>query len=607
MRLFISAAIAASCLLSSPVRAQDPAQIFGLIMGEVERRADRARQRKWQREQHRQQQAHWQSFLALWRTCFDQNDLSACDQALAYPDIGTDNEQRLHAQVTALMAAQQSAREDVRRRIAEAEARVRHLEAARSRLAEAQRDIEAQRLADTRALARDLDDCRRFEVAACDRATASSMATTDDQTRIASWRQTAEQFALDREACRAGSVAACDQAALSAAADAEQRRQIAEWRRAASPIARFAAVISDTAATVRDVVLAIPREIAALPRSTQIAGSLSLLLATALGVMLWRQRASSPAASTAPGSPRHASNHTLAWRHIRALANRLHRLGFRLHVRLIAALRRRATKNPAQPNIARPTAKLDRPRDPETAMAAMQLARAYLAEFDGKITELVGDSIAGKAGLNTLSLVSQQLTIAERADPSAMLEVELDNGASVTFTLAELKAEALYVEAVCRSSEKPRRAIGILEQAAALDPSDTRIPYFAGLLHMDLMQKRAAIAAFERALAIDPDNMQFRKMLVRAQSLSGAEVAYHKAATGVRRGVEAVRLITLLVQLAPLVLLVLSILLAGFVHTPQAQFLAAMMFISSIIMTMVFGLLRRARQWLSVWHRENSW
>jgi tetratricopeptide (TPR) repeat protein len=236
----------------------------------------------------------------------------------------------------------------------------------------------------------------------------------------------------------------------------------------------------------------------------------------------------------------------------------------------------------------------------------MQLARAYLAEFDGKHGSIVDDPIAGKQGLNTLSLVAKQLAIAERADASATLDVELDDGASATFTLAELKAEALYIEAICRSCEKPRRAIAILEQAAALDPSHTGIPYFAGLLHMDLMHKRAAIAAFEQALALDPDNLEFRKMLVRAQSLSGAEVAYHKAAVGVRRGIATARVISLLVQLSPLIFLVIAMLTYLFATTPEGKASAFTPFLISVLLGLLFSAVRLAKHRVVSWFREHS-
>lgn len=365
------------------------------------------------------------------------------------------------------------------------------------------------------------------------------------------------------------------------------------------------------------MIVAIPAAIVALPRSTLISGSIAAVLALALGLMAWRQRVQQAVSSPSPSrsslsgllqSITDGLKHAVAWLRTLTLPARLRRLARRVYVRLLFRMQRHraADTRPAASQPAHAPPAPHQPRDPETAVGALQLARAYLAEFDGKHGSIVDDPIAGKRGLNTLSLVSQQLVIAERADPSATLEVELDNGASVSFTLAELKAEALYIEAICRSGEKPRRAIAILEQAAALDPSHTGIPFLAGLLHMDLMHKRAAVAAFERALALDPDNLEFRKMLVRAQGLSGVEVAYHKAATGVRRGIATARVISLLVQLSPLIFLVISMLTFLFASTPEGRASAFTPFLISMLLALLFGAIRMAKHRVTHWFREHS-
>lgn len=211
MRACVAAAIAFTLLLVPTARAQDPGRIFGIIMGEVERQIDRQQRRQWEREQRRQHEAQWESFRALWRACFDQSDLSSCDQALAFPNIGADNQRRLTEQLNALMAGEQSAREEARRQAAEAEAAAEARRLERERQLAARR-AEEERITKHRAYLEALADCRRFRPDACDRALEFGLATADDRTRVVGWRQVAERFAFEWDACRSGSIEACDRA-----------------------------------------------------------------------------------------------------------------------------------------------------------------------------------------------------------------------------------------------------------------------------------------------------------------------------------------------------------------------------------------------------------
>ena len=61
------------------------------------------------------------------------------------------------------------------------------------------------------------------------------------------------------------------------------------------------------------------------------------------------------------------------------------------------------------------------------------------------------------------------------------------------------------------------------------------------MLHTDMFNKAAAIAAFEKALALEPRNLDYRKELLRAQTISGAQVAYDRAVTGTKTTINAAR------------------------------------------------------------------
>jgi tetratricopeptide (TPR) repeat protein len=179
--------------------------------------------------------------------------------------------------------------------------------------------------------------------------------------------------------------------------------------------------------------------------------------------------------------------------------------------------------------------------DTETAIDAMQLVLAYTAEFQGNIGDTLTDPAYAAKVLNTLSLISRQIDIAEHADATATLAVENDSGEHVAYTITSLKAGAIYYEAMCRMAADPKRSIKLLEQVLQLTPDAAHAHFWTGMLNADMLNKGAAVAAFEQALALDPRNMEYRKELLRAQSISGSQVAYDRAARGVRTTVSVAR------------------------------------------------------------------
>ena len=189
---------------------------------------------------------------------------------------------------------------------------------------------------------------------------------------------------------------------------------------------------------------------------------------------------------------------------------------------------------PAPPSLPAAASIAEAPRDTATAVEAMHLAFAYFMEFQEHVERAITDPAFAAHTLNTLSLISRQIEIAERADPSATLTVEDSDGSPITFTLTSMKANALYNEALCRADANPNKAINILEQALELSPGAPNAYYWIGMINASLLNKQAAIDAFETAAALDPSNIEFRKELVRAQAISGSQVAYDRAARGVR-------------------------------------------------------------------------
>ena len=196
---------------------------------------------------------------------------------------------------------------------------------------------------------------------------------------------------------------------------------------------------------------------------------------------------------------------------------------------------------PAQRVLPPPLPSAEQPRDTDTAVDAMQLAHAYIAEFHDKLSSVMTDPALAATVLNTLSLVSRQLEIAERADPSATLTVEHEDGTVATFTLTEMKGNALFYEGLCRSVDNPKRAIQILEQALQLMPDSATTSFWIGMFHAEMLNKARAVAAFEQTVALDPRDIDYRKELLRAQSISGAQIAFDRAAGGVRTTVSVAK------------------------------------------------------------------
>jgi tetratricopeptide (TPR) repeat protein len=202
---------------------------------------------------------------------------------------------------------------------------------------------------------------------------------------------------------------------------------------------------------------------------------------------------------------------------------------------------------------ARPPAQSAR-RDTPAAVEAMELAYAYLDEVDfERMPDMASEY------LNTIALASKQIAIAEKTDPDATFALEHDDGSTSVMTVNELKAHALFKEGVCHADADPRRAVRVLEQAAAIDPMQASTHYWIGLLHAQLFNKQLAIAALEKALAIDPRNIEYRKALDRARNISGAQVAFDRAASATRTSVNIARWLPLAILLFFVISLIAAI------------------------------------------------
>lgn len=170
----------------------------------------------------------------------------------------------------------------------------------------------------------------------------------------------------------------------------------------------------------------------------------------------------------------------------------------------------------------------DKPRDTPGAIAALELALAYIEEVRDADRPRLDDVAERKQQLNTIALAAKQLDLARRLDPDAILEADNDEG-GVRFNINQLKAEALLLEGTTHQLYDIKRAIPALVAATQLDPNNPRAFYVLGLTHAANMNRAKAVAAFEQAVALDPKNIAYRKELNRVQSVSGAEIAAYRA------------------------------------------------------------------------------
>jgi tetratricopeptide (TPR) repeat protein len=170
----------------------------------------------------------------------------------------------------------------------------------------------------------------------------------------------------------------------------------------------------------------------------------------------------------------------------------------------------------------------DKPRDTPGAIAALELALAYIEEVRDADRPRLDDTAERKHQLNTLALAAKQLDLARRLDADAILEVTNDE-TEVRFSINQLKAEALLLEGTTHQLYDIWRAIPALVAATQLDPNNPRAFYVLGLTHAANMNRAKAVAAFEQAVALDPKNIAYRKELNRVQNVSGAEIAAYRA------------------------------------------------------------------------------
>jgi hypothetical protein len=395
-----------------------------------------------------------------------------------------------------------------------------------------QGEQEKQRLADLRLFSSQRDACRRFDIAACETALRSPHASAQDVIDLQSWRDVALKFRSDVDACRTGSFTACDAAMASPALVDARRHQLEQWRAAAAPSNGILALLSDYAGTVATVARSAITSIRDLPTSTHVTAGIAAALLLAFAALALRSRSvpstastkveierrSPPDAATAADEPP-ADQTSLSPERRKRLSAFLGQW-FAPRPRSSTEQSRAKAHGPSAPAMA---------RDTPGAITALELAHAYIEEVREADTPGLEDHDLRKHHLNTLALASKQLDAAHKLDPDAILEGQDDKEIPYRYSVNELKAEALLLEGMTHQTYDTKRAVPALRKATTLNPNSSRAFYVLGLTHAANMNRSEAVAALERAVALEPRNLAYRKELDRAQSLSVGTIAAYKA------------------------------------------------------------------------------
>lgn len=490
--------IAFVCFLSTsspPAAAQRGVQILDFFLQQADQELQRQQQREIERQRADERARLHSQFVAAWRECHS-GSLGACDSALAYPFANPTDRQRLIDRRTQIVAEQRAVEARVERERIEAER-----EAARQREAtdrqRLEQEREERRKAELDAFLAERNACRAYNLAACDTAWRSALATSTDRGEITASRAIAERFHADRASCRNGGRTACESALTSPALTEALRSELVAWHAAAPYSGPLEAVTMTAGAAYASL--------HALPTSTIVTSAIASVLALALGALAYRNRGASSPRPAVGRSPSDAASES-------------------------------PDPNPTvSASDPEPTAKASPPapepavRDSAGAIAAMELAHAYLQEVNAADTPAWDDKAGRKEQLNTLSLATKQLELARKLDADAVLAFADGEYAGLRLTLNDIKAEALLLEGITHQTHDLRRAVPALTAATQLNPNSARAFYVLGLVHASNRDKKAAMASLECAVALDPKNLSYRKELNRVQNLTAAEIAAFKA------------------------------------------------------------------------------
>lgn len=401
--------------------------------------------------------------------------------------------------------------------------------------AEQERQLEEQRLAEVQAFSDGREACRGLDIAACDVALTSPHASADDAAALRAWREAAAVLATAVQDCQTASTSACNTALAFPVLSDDKRTRVMAWKQQASYFAKVRAYVDDQFAAIKATIAPISAEFRYRPPSPQVVNALAAaaaftLMTFLMSLALRDRHVLAKARSAANGLASSARDlSATAQAQLPHVAEAAEKCWNWFVDPLVAPPPAMAAD---APQAVPPVKRAVKHRDTPGALAAMQLANAYIDEVRDQSAPGFDEEHLRKHQLNTLSLAAKQLDRAEALDPDAVLEGEDKDGVTFRYSVNELKSEAMLIEGLTHQIYDTKRAVRALTRATELNLNSPNAFFVLGLVHATNHNKQRAVQALSRAVALDPGNLSYRKELNRIENMTAAEIAAYKTTRG---------------------------------------------------------------------------
>lgn len=149
----------------------------------------------------------------------------------------------------------------------------------------------------------------------------------------------------------------------------------------------------------------------------------------------------------------------------------------------------------------------------QEAVECLKLAKAYIDEVSKQVVGVEVDRNSGFKLLDTLKLAIKQIDKAEQLDPKA--EYDGDN-------IRFLRAKAIGFHGVVELDvfKNVSNAISYFKKSIGVYDGVAVVHAYLGSLYVLKGKKKEAVAAFRKAVSLDPDEVEFRKELDRVENTS---------------------------------------------------------------------------------------
>jgi tetratricopeptide (TPR) repeat protein len=150
----------------------------------------------------------------------------------------------------------------------------------------------------------------------------------------------------------------------------------------------------------------------------------------------------------------------------------------------------------------------------QDAVRCLELAQSYLTEIEDSVDSLEGNESLGRQMMKTVDLAMKQIDTADRLDASAQLD-----GADVAY----FRARAFGDKGMVENLGLGKRAAAIASLKRSLEYCDdvAMTHYAIGGIYAQSGNKEQAISHLQRAVELEPDNVEYRKLLDRLENVSG--------------------------------------------------------------------------------------